>query len=302
VRYLATILITLLLAVPAMSVELFRYRGAATDGGTLEYIFEGGEQNSPDAVPTSGVMSRSMASGAVRIPSNKCRPHGFSLSVLGDEARLLDLLNQETLSHVAEAFYIEKDWLTGSSNSPAKTEMYWYKNLYLAAEELLQFNKKRLDPQVFFIKRERANLSNLPDVYTAKPSNPSGTEHVGIVVRLSRRAEDGVRYQAYQLWEFAEWEYSRSRAQFKALIAFCERARSSGLISFTGGVLPEDSIEKLEYHQVLPVDIMKTMPCWNWRPQDTLSSNDEDKESVWREYNHYELDNLLHKYDPFQNR
>jgi hypothetical protein len=49
-RYLATILITLLLAVPAMSVELFRYRGAAKDGGTLEYVFEGGEQNSPNAV------------------------------------------------------------------------------------------------------------------------------------------------------------------------------------------------------------------------------------------------------------
>jgi hypothetical protein len=50
VRYLATILITLLLAVPAMSVELFRYRGGAKDGGTLEYVFEAGEQNSPNAV------------------------------------------------------------------------------------------------------------------------------------------------------------------------------------------------------------------------------------------------------------
>jgi hypothetical protein len=49
--YFATILITLLLTVPAMSVELFRYRGAAKDGGTLEYVFEGGEQNSPNAVP-----------------------------------------------------------------------------------------------------------------------------------------------------------------------------------------------------------------------------------------------------------
>jgi hypothetical protein len=48
--YLATILIILLLAVPAMSVELFRYRGAAKDGGTLEYVFEAGEQNSPNAV------------------------------------------------------------------------------------------------------------------------------------------------------------------------------------------------------------------------------------------------------------
>ena len=48
---LAIILITLLLAAPEMSVELFRYRGAAKDGGTLEYVFEGGEQNSPDAIP-----------------------------------------------------------------------------------------------------------------------------------------------------------------------------------------------------------------------------------------------------------
>ncbi len=47
---LATILITLLLTIPAMSVELFRYRGAAKDGGTLEYVFEAGEQNSPDAI------------------------------------------------------------------------------------------------------------------------------------------------------------------------------------------------------------------------------------------------------------
>jgi hypothetical protein len=33
-----------------MSVELFRYRGPAKDGGTLEYVFEAGEQNSPNAV------------------------------------------------------------------------------------------------------------------------------------------------------------------------------------------------------------------------------------------------------------
>jgi hypothetical protein len=49
-RCFATFLITLLLAAPAMSVELFRYRGAAKDGGTLEYVFEADEQNSPNAV------------------------------------------------------------------------------------------------------------------------------------------------------------------------------------------------------------------------------------------------------------
>ena len=49
-RLLSTLTILFLLAAPAFSVELFRYRGAATDGGTLEYIFESGEQNSPNAV------------------------------------------------------------------------------------------------------------------------------------------------------------------------------------------------------------------------------------------------------------
>jgi hypothetical protein len=30
---------------------LFRYKGAAKDGGTLEYVFEAGKQNSPYAIP-----------------------------------------------------------------------------------------------------------------------------------------------------------------------------------------------------------------------------------------------------------
>ena len=49
-RYLSTFLIVLSMILPAMSVELFRYRGAAKDGGTLEYIFEAADQNSPNAV------------------------------------------------------------------------------------------------------------------------------------------------------------------------------------------------------------------------------------------------------------
>ena len=44
----ATILI--MLATPAVSAELFRYRGAARDGGTLEYVFESEEKNLPQSV------------------------------------------------------------------------------------------------------------------------------------------------------------------------------------------------------------------------------------------------------------
>jgi hypothetical protein len=41
------LLILLLLATSAMSAELFRYRGAARDGGTLEYVFESDQGDVP---------------------------------------------------------------------------------------------------------------------------------------------------------------------------------------------------------------------------------------------------------------
>jgi hypothetical protein len=47
---LTILAVFVLVATPAFSIELYRYRGAAKDGGTLEYFFEAGEQHSPNAV------------------------------------------------------------------------------------------------------------------------------------------------------------------------------------------------------------------------------------------------------------
>ncbi len=49
-RSLLTFLITLLMTIPVFSVELFRYRGAAKDGGTIEYIFESEELELPKTI------------------------------------------------------------------------------------------------------------------------------------------------------------------------------------------------------------------------------------------------------------
>ena len=49
-RSFVVILFSLFLAHTALSVELFRYLAPAEDGGMLEYIFEAGEQNFPNAV------------------------------------------------------------------------------------------------------------------------------------------------------------------------------------------------------------------------------------------------------------
>jgi hypothetical protein len=43
---------SILLATPALAIELFRNRGAANDGGTLEYVCEVGERNPLGALET----------------------------------------------------------------------------------------------------------------------------------------------------------------------------------------------------------------------------------------------------------
>jgi hypothetical protein len=44
---LSILAIIVMLATSAFTVELFRYRGAAKDGGTLEYVFESDETDVP---------------------------------------------------------------------------------------------------------------------------------------------------------------------------------------------------------------------------------------------------------------
>jgi hypothetical protein len=47
---LSLIAVIVMSATPAFAVELFRYRCAAKEGGTLEYVFEAGGQNSPNTI------------------------------------------------------------------------------------------------------------------------------------------------------------------------------------------------------------------------------------------------------------
>jgi hypothetical protein len=49
-RYLVPVLGLLLLAVPAWSIEVFRYQYRAADGGKFEAVFNIGEQAAPDTI------------------------------------------------------------------------------------------------------------------------------------------------------------------------------------------------------------------------------------------------------------
>ena len=56
-RYMATILLSLLLVVPGITIELFRYQYRTEDGGECEAVFESDEQIAgKPVVPAEGAM------------------------------------------------------------------------------------------------------------------------------------------------------------------------------------------------------------------------------------------------------
>jgi hypothetical protein len=54
-----------MLASPALSVELYRYRGAAMDGGTLEFVFETDQQDVPKTATKEKVSFSDTVKGAI---------------------------------------------------------------------------------------------------------------------------------------------------------------------------------------------------------------------------------------------
>jgi hypothetical protein len=80
----------MMLALPVMSIELFRYQGFAKDGGTLEYVFEAGEQNSPSALTKEKAAEIAAAGSPHRRAARRVYPRHFPVppALLGSLLRL----------------------------------------------------------------------------------------------------------------------------------------------------------------------------------------------------------------------
>jgi hypothetical protein len=76
--------IFLLLAIPAFAVALFRYRGAARDEGTSEYVFEADEQSGANAATKEKVAEIAAVVVTTFLETQKLRttplPSGFAFS------------------------------------------------------------------------------------------------------------------------------------------------------------------------------------------------------------------------------
>lgn len=201
------------------------------------------------------------------------KPYGFRLSDLDNASRLLDLIDQASIQHVAQTFFVEPDWVSGVSSWPVRTERIetrWYKNVHSVAKRLISYHEQGLQPHVMFIRRERADFA------AARLDNDKTDAHhepVGVVVRLQRTTSDGLAFEVYETWEFERWSYWRCREQLKLLIAFCDQAR--GLVTYAGYEVPEDKLDGLKSGRTLAAIALDRVGHVGWFPDDYASMRDK---------------------------
>lgn len=210
------------------------------------------------------------------------KSHGFTLSSLENSAQFLDLIDQKSRQYLVETFFVRPEWISGESDSFIKLDsnVRWYKRVYGAGEKLLGYAKQGLKPHVLFIRRKQADFAK------AKADNDSGNldrEPIGVVVRLSRKTDDGVSFTVYEVWEFERWNYWRCREQIKLLITFCDQ--SHGLISYSGYELAHEDIKALVSGSAMPAEVMGRIYHDTWFPDDYASLRSKVTKEIdeWKE-------------------
>jgi hypothetical protein len=197
--------------------------------------------------------------------------HGFTLSALDDGSRLLDLLSQEAIRHMASTFFVRAEWVSAASDRITEQDMdvHWYKNVHSAGRQLLDLARQGFRPHVMFLRRKGADFEQAKAHGDGAPGAKAVEEPVGLVVKLHRSTLDGIVFDTYQVWEFERWNYWRCREQLKLLIAFCDEAHS--IISYAGYELPREAIDAMVEGHSMPSDLLGKVSHVAWYPDDYAS-------------------------------
>lgn len=192
--------------------------------------------------------------------------HGFTLSALASNDRLLDLMTPGAIDHLAKLFHVRPDWLNGTSESAigVGSDVYWYKAVPSIARRLAEYKQADLRPEVVVIRRRHADFEK---AYDDDDKGTWQSEPVGIVLRLHRSTPSGKGFTTYQVWEFERWNYAPCRRDLKLLFTFCEQMR----IPLIGHEVPEDTITQLLNGAQLPVALLGRLGTVAWHPDDYAS-------------------------------
>lgn len=189
---------------------------------------------------------------------------GFTLSALGDEQRLLDLMTPKAIQRLKTIFYVEEDWLNGKSDYAVREsqEGRWYKNVHGVAHYLISLRKQGYRPDLLIVRRRGADFQRAFEDNDEKKTWRE--EPVGVVMRVTKETPSGKEFTTYEKWQFERWNYHRCRTELKTLLAFCDQMR----LHVVGHELPEHALDQLLSGRSLPATLFQGVGSATWHPDD----------------------------------
>jgi len=188
--------------------------------------------------------------------------------------RVLNVLDRDTIGHLAKTFMVNPTWLNGTSSQCVEHSQIgrWYKAPANFARALLKFkyqdSVKRMS--VTFVTNEHVNLDRLDEARREEDS--IGSVDVTPVISLSVQVA-GVEFEVFEIWERQRWNYINCRLGLKAMIMFCEKAR----VSVDGISLPQEKYRDFIAMTALPSSAL-TRPYRTWKIEDVVWDSDQNLE------------------------
>lgn len=188
---------------------------------------------------------------------------GFTLSALGNDDRLMDLMTPKAINRLSEMFYVNPKWLNAKYDNVIETgsNVRWYKNVHSIARRLIDLRQQGLQPDLMLIRRRGADFDR---AYDDNDNGKWRAEPIGIVMRVVKSTPSGADFTTYQVWDFERWNAEPCRQDLKLLIAFCEQLR----VYTVGHELREEALDNLVAGSQLPAEILFGLGSITWHPDD----------------------------------
>ncbi|MBX3710038.1 MAG: hypothetical protein KIT56_08260 [Gammaproteobacteria bacterium] len=214
------------------------------------------------------------------------------LSVFSNQDRLLDALNTDLLSYIADLFSVNLKWLQGIESSCISSANRWYKSPGSVCGYLNELSHKNIKSEVLFISDSSYQImleDRKNERYDAHRSN------VGIVIKIPTQTKEGLPYTKFELWEDGFWGYTKCRMDLKMIMLFCVQNH----FDLRGIFLSKQDFKNLFQRKMIPISIEKKFYNF-WEPSDYVTAGytgDKDTDELLEVVDCYHYYKIREYYD-----
>ncbi|WP_017190502.1 hypothetical protein [Vibrio harveyi] len=199
-------------------------------------------------------------------------------SVLMNDEKLIDTLNDDVLAEVSERFNVDIKWLKGTGTEFQKHDSQFtvYKNVGSVAAKLakLKLQNERVELQ-FVIGTDEPNT----EYELSLGDSAKNATQIGVIFKRTK-VINGKEISTYSVSESSDWNYRKCRKHYKLLMMFCEKMD----ISYSGLSLSKDNFSKVFFGE-LPAILVPKFKKDTWYPTSYVS-NYSEKNPDFQGYEH----------------